>query len=111
MSNHDGGSHSRKLAIPGEFHLQAVTYDNGMADAAVVPIQNQSRLDVHIFGGLTKLEAIASRVAGGMTDGRMIDPIDEDVARIAKLSTRIARAIIAECQPEQDHKTVPDLSE
>lgn len=109
MHNHN--VHGRKLAIPGEFHLQAVAYDNGMADAAVVPVQNHNKLDVHIFGGLTKLEAIASRVAGGMTDGRMIDPIDEDVTRIAKLSVRIAKAIIEEAGMEMaGHQPIADNS-
>jgi hypothetical protein len=107
MGHHNGHGHRPQLAIPGQVNLNVALHDNGMADQAMLQVQRGSQVELHLFGGLTKLQEIAGRIASGMVDGRMIDPIDDDIARISRVSVRLARAVLAECE-RVEGEAIPD---
>lgn len=95
-------SSNGRVAIPGQVGIGVTVHPGPNAHPAAVQLQGNGGVQMHIFGGLTKLEQIAGMVASRMEERltTMGDgpQVASNVDYIASRSVVIAQAVLAECE-------------
>lgn len=71
MSERNGAG---SLAIPGQIKIDVIVHDGPHANPIVVGVPSHGKIEAHSFGGLTKLQAAAAPILGGLIAQRAGEP-------------------------------------
>lgn len=94
------------LHVPGRINIAVNRMDAPMAEQFVMPMQTANGVDLHVLGGLTKLEAAAIQIAGPYIDVDMAYTNEEarryEMEQCARNAVDFAVRLLDECRRREE---------